>query len=149
MSEAARVPCLLGTTASGKTDVAIALARRSGGEIVSADAFAVYRGMEILSAAPVPPPDVSHHLVGILSPTVPWSAGAFVQAADRAVDEVRARGRVPWIVGGTALYLRAWLKGFGAPVPRDVALRTRLSARLDREGPGALRTRHRRRRARG
>jgi len=132
------VPCLLGPTACGKTDVAVALARRTDGEIVSADAFAVYRGMEILSAAPAAPADVPHHLVAFLPPTATWSAAAFLRAADRTVDDVRARGRVPWIVGGTALYLRAWLKGFGAPVPRDPALRKRLSDRLDREGPEAL-----------
>ena len=112
-------PCLVGPTASGKTEVAIHLARATGGEVIACDAFTVYAGMGVLTAAPRAPPDVPHHLVGVRPPSEPWSAAVFAAECDRLVDEIRARGRVPWIVGGTALYLRGWLKGFGARVPRD------------------------------
>ena len=135
---APRTPCLIGVTASGKSSVAAALARRTSGEVIACDAFSVYRGMAILSAADDLPPDVPHHLVGVRDPASPWSAADFVAACDRAVDGIRARGRVPWIVGGTALYLRSWLKGLGAGVARDPAYRSRLRAQAAEEGPQSL-----------
>jgi tRNA dimethylallyltransferase len=131
-------PCLIGATASGKTDVGIHAARRTRGEVVVCDAFAVYRGMEILAAAPRAPADVPHHLVGCLDPEDAGSAARFVADCDAAVDEIRARGRTPWIAGGTALYLRSWLKGLGARVPRDPALRRALIARAEAEGDDVL-----------
>lgn len=87
--------------------------------MIACDAYTVYAGMGVLTAAPRAPPDVPHHLVGVRPPSEPWSAAVFAAECDRLVDEIRARGRVPWIAGGTALYLRGWLKGFGARVPRD------------------------------
>jgi tRNA dimethylallyltransferase len=135
---AAPVPCLVAPTGSGKTEVAIDVARRTRGEVVACDAYGVYRGMEILTAAPLAPPDVPHHLVGCLDPADTWSAARFVEAADHLVDAIRARGRQPWIVGGTALYLRAWLKGFDAAVPRDAAFREDLRAVAARDGPETL-----------
>lgn len=139
--DCAPVPCLLGPTASGKSDVVLALARRTQGEIVSCDAFSVYRGMAILTAAPDPSGDVPHHLVAEREPTRPWSAALFVEACDAHVASIRARGHQPWIAGGTALYLRAWLKGFGAPVARDAAYRASLLALAEAEGPAALHAR--------
>src|SRR5688500_17536003 len=124
--DVAPVACLIGPTASGKTEVGIRAARASGGEVVACDAFGVYRGLALLAAAPSPPPDVPHHLVGILAPGERFSAARFVAEADAAVAGIRARGRRPWIVGGTALYLRSWLKGLEAAVPRDEALRAAL-----------------------
>lgn len=132
------VPCLIGPTASGKTDVALACARATRGEVIGCDAFAVYRGLTLLAAAPVPPPDVPHHLVGVLDAGERYSAARFLQDADARVAEVRGRGGTPWIVGGTALYLRSWLKGLTAGVPRDEALRAALAERARREGPEAL-----------
>jgi tRNA dimethylallyltransferase len=134
-------PCLLGPTASGKSEVALLCARATRGEVVSCDAFAVYRDLPILSAAPVAPPDVPHHLVGVLGPGERFSAADFVEAADRVVAEVRARGGTPWIAGGTALYLRSWLKGLGAPVPRDALLRARLVEEARTAGTAALHAR--------
>jgi len=135
----APVPCLIGPTGSGKSDVGVHLARAISGEVVACDAFTVYRGMEILTAAPVAPPDVPHHLVGVLDPgRESFSAAAFAAEADRLVAEIRARGRVPLIVGGTALYLRGWLKGFGPRVPRDEAYRARLRDLAAREGDERL-----------
>lgn len=134
----APVLCLVGPTASGKSDVGIALARARRGEIVCCDAFGVYRGLALLSAAPQAPPDVPHHLVGVIDPAERYSAARFVADADRHVAEVRARGLEPLIVGGTALYLRSWLKGLGAGVPRDETLRAALVERARLEGPAAL-----------
>ncbi len=132
------MPCLIGSTASGKSEVGLACARATGGEVIACDAFSVYRGLARLSAAPVAPPDVPHHLVGVLAPHERFSAARFLEEADRLVAEVRARGRRPWIVGGTALYLRTWLKGLGPTVPRDEALRARLSGLAREQGPAAL-----------
>ncbi len=138
MDAALPVPCLIGPTAVGKSGVAVELARRLEGEIISADAYCAYAGMGILTAAPEAPTDVPHHLVGHLDPSGHWSASDFQQRADELVAEIRARGRRPLIVGGTALYVRAWLKGFGAPVPRDETLRRELRQLAADEGPDAL-----------
>jgi tRNA dimethylallyltransferase len=132
------VPCLLGPTASGKTEVGIALARRLGGEVIACDAFSVYAGLQVLTAAPEAPEDVPHHLVGVRGPEAPFSAALFVERTEALEAEIRERGKTPLIVGGTALYLRAWLKGFGAPVARDEAFRAALGARAERDGPAVL-----------
>lgn len=135
------IPCLVGPTACGKSEVALACARATRGEVISCDAFAVYRGLALLSAAPEAPPDVPHHLVGMLDPGARYSAADFVADADRLVAEVRARGHQPWIVGGTALYLRCWLKGMGPAAARDEALRAQLAAESAAQGPSALHAR--------
>lgn len=133
------VPCLIGPTGCGKSDVALHLARATDGEVIACDAFTVYRDMEILTARPEPPDDVPHHLLGFLDPTKDrFSAAAFVEATDRLVADIRARGGTPWIVGGTALYLRGWLKGFGPPVERDEAYRAELAALRELRGPEHL-----------
>jgi tRNA dimethylallyltransferase len=134
----APVPCLVGATGSGKSEVGVEAARRTRGEIVCCDAYTVYRGMPILTAAPTPPSDVPHHLLGILDVYDTYDAGRFLVDCDHAVGGIRARGHTPWIVGGTALYLRCWLKGFGSPVPRDDAFRAALRARVEAEGPDVL-----------
>jgi tRNA dimethylallyltransferase len=134
----APVDCLIGPTACGKSDVGIAAARATRGEVIACDAFSVYRGLALLSAAPAAPPDVPHHLVQVLAPSERYSAARFVAETDAAIADVRARGRRPWIVGGTALYLRSWLKGLEAQVPRDEALRARLVERARERGPEAL-----------
>ncbi|MFM8980818.1 MAG: tRNA (adenosine(37)-N6)-dimethylallyltransferase MiaA [Planctomycetia bacterium] len=134
-------PCLVGPTACGKSEVALACARATQGEVISCDAFAVYRGLRLLSAAPQAPPDVPHHLVGLLEAAQRTSAAEFVADADRLVAAVLARGRRPWIVGGTALYLRCWLKGMGTAAARDEALRARLAAESATQGPQALHAR--------
>lgn len=132
------MPCLVGATAVGKSDVAIALARRVGGEVIACDALTVYRGVDVLTAKPAAPPDVPHHLLGGLEPHETYSAGRFVADCDRVVEDVLGRGRVPLVVGGTALYLVSWLHGMGAAVARDERLRAELEALADREGTAAL-----------
>ena len=133
--------CLLGTTGVGKSDVAVALARRLGGEVVSCDALAVYRRVPLLTARPDAPSDVPHHLVDFVDPWDSYSASAFARDSDRVVDDIGARGRVAVVVGGTALYYKLWTRGMGPNVGRDAVFRADLEALAAAEGPAALHAR--------
>jgi tRNA dimethylallyltransferase len=119
-----RVIVLTGPTGSGKSAVALALAARLPLEIVSVDSAQVYRGMDIGTAKPTPAERaaVPHHLIDIRDPAETYSAGDFVREALAAIEAIHARGRVPLLVGGTMLYLRALLKGL-APLPAASAER--------------------------
>lgn len=131
---------LLGPTASGKTAVALEIAPRLEAEIVSVDSRQVYRGMDIGTATPTPEERarVPHHLIDLVDPGEPYSAGRFRDDAIAAIREIRRRGRRPILVGGTGLYLDALLRGLG-PVPaRDEAVRSALERRLEDEGAEAL-----------
>lgn len=124
----------MGPTASGKTDLAIALARALDGELISVDSASVYRGLDIGTAKPAYP----HHLVDICDPAQVYSAAHFRRDAQAAIRAVRARGRRPILVGGTMLYYRALLAGL-SPLPEaDPALRRDLEIRARREGWPAL-----------
>ena len=140
MPDVPSTPCLVGPTGSGKSDVGVLLARAAGpgSEVISCDAFAVYRGMAILTAAPDAPPDVPHRLVGILGPDEVYDAARFVTDADYYVGRAREAGHTALVVGGTALYLRAWLKGFDMEAPRDDAYREHLKEVVAAEGPARL-----------
>lgn len=107
-----------GPTASGKSSLALELARRLDGEIISADSVQVYRGADVGSAKPSPDElaSVPHHLISILSPDEPFDAARFAMLARAAVDDISARGKQVVIAGGTGLYLRALLGGL-APTP--------------------------------
>ena len=122
-----RVIVLTGPTGSGKSALALQLAARLPLEIISVDSAQVYRGMDIGTAKPTPAERaaVPHHLVDIRDPAESYSAGDFVRESLLAIAAVQARGRVPLLVGGTMLYLRALLKGL-APLP--VASRERRQA---------------------
>jgi tRNA dimethylallyltransferase len=100
---------IAGPTASGKTALALALARQHPCEIVSVDSALVYRGMDIGTAKPTPVEraEVPHHLIDLLDPTDSYSAATFVRDASRAVADIRTRGRLPLLVGGTMLYFKA------------------------------------------
>ncbi len=98
--------CLMGPTASGKTDLAISLAEQLDCELVSVDSALVYRGLNIGSAKP----DYPHHLVDIRDPAEPYSAADFAADANRLADEIAARGKTPLLVGGTMLYFKAFLE---------------------------------------
>jgi tRNA dimethylallyltransferase len=123
--------CLAGPTASGKTAVALALAAELPLEIVSVDSALVYRGMDIGTAKPsaAERAAVPHHLIDILDPTQSYSAARFAEDARRRVAEIRARGRLPLLVGGTMLYFKALREGMDAMPQADAAVR----AQIDRE----------------
>jgi tRNA dimethylallyltransferase len=131
---------LLGSTASGKTEVSLPLAEMLGAEIVSVDSRQIFRGMEIGSASPTPEERrrVRHHLVAEVDPGNGMSAGEFGRRARAAMAELRGRGRVPILVGGSGLYLRAALGGLDEHLPRDPRVQEGLRERLRAEGAEAL-----------
>lgn len=132
--------CLAGPTASGKTAAALALAVRRPVEIVSVDSALVYRGMDIGTAKPSAAERAAapHHLIDIVDPADSYSAARFVADANRLVDEITARGRLPLLVGGTMLYFKALRDGLDAMPETDPAIRAELDARAAAEGWPAL-----------
>ncbi|MEM8929826.1 MAG: tRNA (adenosine(37)-N6)-dimethylallyltransferase MiaA [Acidobacteriota bacterium] len=131
---------IVGPTASGKTGFGMRLAEALGGEIVNADAFQVYRGFDIGTAKPEPSllERVPHHLIDILDPSEPFSAGEFARRARQAIRQIHDRGRVAIVIGGSGLYLRALFDGL-APLPRcRPELRAELEERLTRDGLSIL-----------
>jgi tRNA dimethylallyltransferase len=127
---------LAGPTASGKTSLAIALAEALNGEIVSCDSVAVYRLMEIGTAKPSleERARVPHHGLDLYWPDEACTAGDWARHARTAIADIRARGRLPIVAGGTGLYMRALLDGLAPAPPRDEALRERLRARAAARG---------------
>jgi tRNA dimethylallyltransferase len=128
---------LLGPTASGKTALSLALARRFQGEIVSCDSVAVYQGLEIGSAKPSRDQrsEIPHHLIDVVPPDAPYTAGDYSRAARAAIAGIAARGKLPIVTGGAGLYLRALLAGLFAGPPRSIGLRSRLRGRAETRGP--------------
>jgi tRNA dimethylallyltransferase len=108
---------IVGPTAVGKTEIAIQLAERLGGEIISADSRLFYRGMDIGTAKPSREEQarVPHHLIDVAEPDQIWSLPVFQEAARSAIADVRARGRLPFLVGGTGQYIRAVAQGWEVP----------------------------------
>lgn len=127
---------IVGPTASGKTALALRIAEEFGGEIVSCDAVAVYRGLDIGSAKPTRDERarVPHHALDVLDADEPSTAGDYARRARAALEEIKSRGRLPIVTGGTGLYLRALLDGLAPAPPRDEALRERLRERAARRG---------------
>ncbi len=129
-----------GPTAAGKTEIALVLARRFPVRLISADSVQVYRGLDVGSAKPDRKTlaRYPHALIDIRDPDQPYTAADFAADAEAEMRAAHAEGRLPVIVGGTALYLRALRYGLD-PMPRaDAALRERLSSRAEREGWAAL-----------
>lgn len=127
---------ILGPTGSGKTALSLALGERFGGEIVSCDSVAVYRGMELGTAKPTAEERVRlpHHLIDITDPDQPYTAGAYSRTARAALVEIDGRGHLPIVTGGTGLYLRALTEGlFEGPERRD-DLRVRLQNSIPKRG---------------
>ncbi len=124
-----------GPTATGKTALGVRLAKELDGEVISADAMQLYRGMVIGTAAPTQEEQqgVPHHLVGTVDPRESYSVGRYVKEASACADDILARGKLPILVGGTNLYIEALLRGtdFAAG---DPALRSRLEAEYDALG---------------
>lgn len=131
---------LVGPTASGKSEVGVEAARRLGAEILSLDSMQVYRGMDI-GTAKVPPErrrGVAHHLIDLLPPSASFSVAQYRREADRAVFEIRGRGKKPLFVGGTSLYLKVLTCGLFEGASMDPELRRSLHERAEREGNAAL-----------
>ena len=135
--------CLLGPTATGKTDVAISLCKRFPFEIVSVDSALVYRGMDIGTAKPDADTlrRVPHHLVDIREPEDSYSAGDFVRDANAAIASISAAGRLPLLVGGTMLYFRALTGGIADLPPASADIRDSIDADARRLGWPALHAR--------
>lgn len=127
----------MGPTASGKTDLAIELARARNCELVSVDSALVYRGLDIGSAKPEYP----HHLVDIRDPAQAYSAADFVRDAHRLAADIVSRGRTPLLVGGTMLYFKAFLEGLSDMPAADAGIRREIEAEAAVRGWPALHAR--------
>lgn len=134
------VLAIVGPTATGKSALGMALAERLSGEIINADALQVYRGFDIGTAKPgaAERARVPHHLIDILEPHEPYSAGEFARRARETIAEIEGRGRLPIVVGGSGLYLRALFQGISPVPPGDPEVRANLRERLAEEGLPAL-----------
>lgn len=143
MVAGAAVVVLTGPSASGKESVALEIAERVGAEIVSLDSMKVYRELDIGTAKPdlETRRRVPHHLIDIVPPDVDFSTGDYLPRFEEAIAEIRSRGRLPLVSGGTALYLVAWLRGFAALPPANWRVRERLIAEADEEGAESLHAR--------
>lgn len=131
---------LLGPTASGKTALSLALARRFHGEIVNCDSVAVYRECEIGSAKPTPAErtQIPHHLIDIFSPAENCSAGDYSRLARHAIGEITAQNHLPIVTGGSGFYLRALTEGLFPGPPRSNEIRVRLTRSAQSHTPGWL-----------
>ncbi len=137
-SEEAAVPgrdslplvAIVGPTASGKTPLAVSLARRFGGEVLACDSTQVYRGFDIGTAKPTLEErgGVPHHLLDLVDPSFPFTAGEYRARALAVLEDLRVRGRLPILTVGTGLYLRALLEGLADAPARSEELRARLEA---------------------
>jgi tRNA dimethylallyltransferase len=145
MSVDAKVPVVViaGPTGVGKTAVAMALAHEVPIEVISADSRQVYRGMDTATGKPTAEARraVIHHLIDIVDPDDRYQAARFRHDAAAAIEAIRARGRLPVVVGGTGLYIRALLRGLDPAPPADPAFRRDLAALAAREGRPALHAR--------
>jgi len=133
------IVAVVGATASGKSDLALDLSERLGGEVVNTDAMQVYRGMDI-GTAKLPVAErrgIAHHLLDLLEVTEPAAVAEFQAWAHQVIEDCRGRGAVPVLVGGSALYTRAVLDVFEFP-GTDPELRARYAERLEAEGAEVL-----------
>ncbi len=130
---------LLGPTCVGKTEVSILLAKELKTEIISADSMQIYRGMDIGTAKPSQQLRriVKHHMIDICDPSEEFSTGRYIEEVKRIIDSLHGEGKIPLVVGGTGLYIRAMTKGLCKAVSADWGLREGLNRRED-ETPGYL-----------
>ncbi|HYQ16060.1 MAG TPA: tRNA (adenosine(37)-N6)-dimethylallyltransferase MiaA [Polyangiaceae bacterium] len=135
--------CIVGPTASGKTALALRLAQELGGEILSADSMQIYRGFDIGTGKPTAAERalVPQHLLDVADPLETWDAARWADEATRLIDEIRGRGRVPIVCGGTFLWVRALIYGLAEAPRGDEELRARHRAIADTEGRAALHAR--------
>jgi tRNA dimethylallyltransferase len=135
---------ILGPTAVGKTETSITLAERLNAEIISADSRLFYRGMDIGTAKPSREERrrAPHHLIDVADPDQIWSLAKYLRAARETIDDIHARGKLPFLVGGTGQYIRAMVEGWQVPeVNPDPRLRDRLEAWAEQIGPEGLHAR--------
>lgn len=135
-----RILCIAGPTASGKTELAVALALALNGEVVSCDSMQVYRRMDIGTAKPTLEErrGVPHHMLDVAEPSEPMSVGKFVDLAAPVVEDILARGKTAILAGGTGLYMDALIRGTGFAPDPDPALRRMLQDRARQEGTEPL-----------
>ena len=136
-----KILVICGPTASGKTALAVELALRHHGEVVSADSMQIYRRMDIGTAKPTPEEmgGVPHHMLDVADPEEDFSVARYVDMAARCVDDILSRGRLPILAGGTGLYIDSLLSGRTfAPFQPDSPLRGQLEEQLRREGGAAM-----------
>lgn len=137
------IDVVVGPTASGKTELAIALCERFGGEVISADSVQIYRRFDLGSGKPTAEERAraTHHLVDAIDPQGPMDAGRFAALAELAIADIRARGKRPIVCGGTFLWVKALVQGLAATAPRDEAVRERHRVEAERDGRAALHAR--------
>ena len=136
-----KILVISGPTASGKTALAVEMALRHGGEVVSADSMQIYRTMDIGTAKPTKEEmgGIPHHMIDVADPEEDFSVARYVELAAPCVDDILARGKLPIVAGGTGLYLDSLLSGRTfAPFSPDGGLRARLEARFDALGGEAM-----------
>lgn len=141
MTQKTKIYAVVGPTASGKSALALELARRHGGEIISCDSMQIYKRMDVGTAKPTREElsEVRHHLIDIVEPDVSFSCEDYVAYADRAISDCVSRGKIPIICGGTGLYLDTLLRGgSSAPVSDTDEIRAALSKRAEKEGVEAI-----------
>ncbi len=138
-----QVVAVLGPTASGKSDLGLALAQQLGGEIICCDSMQVYRGLDIGTGKPTADDQslVPHHLLDVANPDENFHAGAWARRAQQIVDEISSRGRFPVIVGGTGLYFRALTQGLFEAPAASPEIRARHKAEAEASGAPALHAR--------
>lgn len=138
------VIAVVGATASGKTALGVEIAKACGGEIISADSMQLYEGLDIATAKPTAEEmqGIPHHLISVLPPDAPCSVAEYTEMARQKIDEIRGRGKLPIIVGGTGLYIDSLLQNIQFPdIPADPGLRMRLQQEAAQLGHAAMRER--------
>jgi len=136
-----KLVAVVGPTASGKTALAIEIAKKYDGEVISADSMQIYKGMEIASAKPTEEEmqGIPHHLMSFIDPSETFSVSDYVRLASQAIDDIIARGKLPILCGGTGLYIRSLIDNVTfAPEQPDEALRNELNERYEKEGGEVL-----------
>ena len=135
------VIALVGPTASGKTEISVKLAELLGGEIISADSRLVYRDFNIGTAKPTPEEKrgIPHHLIDVENPKNTYTVGRYKKEASQAIEEIRDRGKIPIVAGGTGLYAKALLEGLNIPeIDPDEKFRQEMKQLVEIKGKEAL-----------
>ena len=134
-----KIVIICGLTASGKTRLAIELAQQHNGEIVSADSGQVWRELDLGTAKPTPEDQrrIPHHLIDVATPGEHFDVSQYVALADKAITDITGRGKMPFVVGGTGMYLRVLLHGLCEAPKQDAALRAQLEEKIKKLKPSA------------